>query len=116
MQRVVQIGHLLIGAVDRQRVLDQVVGADREEIGFAGQRVGGERRARHLDHRAERRQCLRHRHAAAAQPAGHLLHRLAGAADLADGRDHWQEHPHRPFIGGAQHRRELRIEQAAFPQ
>ena len=32
MQRVVQVRHLLVGAVDGQRVLDQVVGADGEEI------------------------------------------------------------------------------------
>jgi hypothetical protein len=88
----------------------------RSIASVAGERVGGERRARHLDHRAERRQFLRHRDAAAAQPAGHLLHRLAGAADLADGRDHRQQDSHRAFIGGTQHRRELRVEQAAFPQ
>jgi hypothetical protein len=32
MQRVVQVRHRVVGPVDRQRVLDQVVGADRQEV------------------------------------------------------------------------------------
>jgi len=60
VQRIVEIGDLLVGAVDRQRVLDQIVGADGKEIRFAGECVGGQRGAGHLDHRAERRQLVRH--------------------------------------------------------
>src|SRR6185437_5798353 len=32
MQRIVKMRHLLVAAVDRQRVLDEIVGPDREEI------------------------------------------------------------------------------------
>jgi hypothetical protein len=32
VQRVVQVRHRLVGAVDGQRVLDQVVGADGQEV------------------------------------------------------------------------------------
>ena len=37
-----------------RQVLDQVVGADREEVRFGRQQVGGQRRRRHLDHHAGR--------------------------------------------------------------
>src|SRR6516165_10652389 len=52
MERVVEMRHLLVAAVDRQRVLDQIIGADREEIGLGGERVSGQCGTRHLDHRA----------------------------------------------------------------
>ena len=35
MQRLVPIRHAVVGAIDRQRVLNQVVRADREEVHFA---------------------------------------------------------------------------------
>ena len=56
VQRIVEMGHLLLAAVDGERVHGEIVGADGEEIGLLRQRVGGQRRARHLDHHAERRQ------------------------------------------------------------
>ena len=43
MERVVEIGDLLVAAVDRQGVLDQVVGADGEKIRFRRERVCGQR-------------------------------------------------------------------------
>src|SRR6185437_13518762 len=49
MQRIIEMRHLLVAAIDGKRVLDEVVGADGEEIGLGGERVGGERRARNLD-------------------------------------------------------------------
>ena len=39
MQRIVQVRHRVVGAVDGQRVLDQVVGADRQEIELAQERA-----------------------------------------------------------------------------
>ena len=32
VQRVVEVRHRVVGAVDGERVLDQVVGADRQEV------------------------------------------------------------------------------------
>jgi hypothetical protein len=37
VQRLVPIRHPLVHAVNRQRVLDQIVGADREEVDLAGE-------------------------------------------------------------------------------
>ena len=85
VQRVVEIGDLLVAAVDRERVLDEVVGADGEEIALAGERVGGERRARHLDHHAQRRQRvgdLARRAASAAAPPAAIASRTR--ADLGE--------------------------------
>ena len=47
-----------VAAVDGEGVLDEIVGAEGEEIGLGGERVGGERGAWDLDHDAERRQLL----------------------------------------------------------
>ena len=45
MKGLVEAGDVLVVAVHGQRVLDQVVGADREEVDLPRQRVGHERRA-----------------------------------------------------------------------
>jgi hypothetical protein len=82
---------MVVAAVDRERVLNEVVGADREEIRLGGERVGGERRPGHLDHRAERRQRLGKPHPAPSEASRNLLYRFANPADFARGRDHRQE-------------------------
>ncbi len=53
MQRLVVIGHPIVGAIDGQRVLDQIVGADGEEVDIGGEQVRGQRRRRDLDHRTD---------------------------------------------------------------
>ena len=50
---VVQVRHGFVGAVDGQRVLDQVVGADRHEVEVPQEAVKHQRGGRHLDHRAD---------------------------------------------------------------
>ena len=52
MQRLVQIRDMLVVAVDRQRVLDQVVGPDREEIDFGCEFIRQDGGRRDLDHHA----------------------------------------------------------------
>ena len=54
MQRLVQARHALVGAIDRQAVLNQIVRADREEVHFARQQIRGVRGRRHFDHHADR--------------------------------------------------------------
>src|SRR4051812_32945022 len=52
MQRIVQVGDRVVRAVDRQRVLDEIVRPDRQEIELAreyAERKGGRR---HLYHPA----------------------------------------------------------------
>ena len=46
-------GHAAVGPVDGQAVLDQVVGADAEEVRLGGQQVDGQRGGGHLDHDAD---------------------------------------------------------------
>ncbi len=54
VQRLVEVGHVAVLPVDGQRVLDEVVGADAEEVGLLRQPVGDPRRAGRLDHDAHR--------------------------------------------------------------
>ena len=56
MEEIVEIRHTRVVAVDRQQVLGQVVGADREEIDLARQFAGLINGCRDLDHHADRRQ------------------------------------------------------------
>ena len=68
VQRIEQMRHLLVAAVDRERVHRQVVGPDGEEVADLREGVGRKCRARHLDHGADRRQRVGDRRAAAHQP------------------------------------------------
>jgi len=43
VQRLVQIRDPIVRAIDGQAVLDQIVRADAEEVGFRGDDVRGER-------------------------------------------------------------------------
>jgi hypothetical protein len=52
--RVVEIRHLLVAPIDRQRVLDQVVGADRHEVDLPDERIEHDHRRRRLDHHPHR--------------------------------------------------------------
>mgnify|MGYP003694148071 CR=1 FL=1 len=52
MQGIVQVRHRVVGAIDGKRVLNQVVGADRQEVEPLRERADGEHRRRYLDHPA----------------------------------------------------------------
>ena len=54
MQRVVQVRHGLVCAVHGERVLDEVVGADRQEIELFQERAHREHGGGDLDHPAHR--------------------------------------------------------------
>ncbi len=54
MQRVVEVGHGAVGAVDGEGVLNQVVGADRKKIEPAQERPEHQRRRGNFDHGADR--------------------------------------------------------------
>ena len=54
MQRFVQIGHMLVAAIDGQAVLDEIVGADGEKIDLLGQQIGDQSGRRSLNHDADR--------------------------------------------------------------
>ena len=61
MHRLVQVGHVLVLAIGGERVLDEIVGADAEEVAFGGDVIGREHGARRLDHRSDRRAARRRR-------------------------------------------------------
>src|SRR3546814_9115349 len=86
MQRVVEVGHALLAAVDGEGIHGEVVGAYGKEIGRLRQRVGGQGSARHLDHDADRRQRIGNSHDAAGEAPGGFLQLLAHGAPLARGR------------------------------
>ena len=53
MGRLVEMGDLLVHAINCQRVLNQIVGPDTEKIYLAGQHVSRYGGAWDLDHRAD---------------------------------------------------------------
>src|SRR2546426_773055 len=53
MRGIVEVGDAAVATVDGQQVLDQVIGADAEEIAFFRQQFAGEGGAGDLDHRAD---------------------------------------------------------------
>jgi hypothetical protein len=79
------LGHVGVLAIGGQRVLDEVVGADREEIATGGDGVGVQRSRGHLDHRADKR----------IRSAGR--NRVAGAMG---------DRPHRLDLGCLRHHRD----------
>ena len=59
IQRVGQRGQLVVAALGRQRVLGEVVGADREEVDVRGEGRRLQRGGRHLDHDPDAQSCGR---------------------------------------------------------
>ena len=53
MKRIGLFGELRMAAVHRERVLRQIVRADREEIDFARERFGNQRGSGYFDHHAD---------------------------------------------------------------
>ena len=53
VQRVVEVCHRIVGAIDGERVLNQVVGPDRQKIQPPREGLQRERRGRDLDHAAD---------------------------------------------------------------
>ena len=83
VQRIVEIAHLVVDAVDGDGVLDEVVGPDGEEVEPAGEDVGADRGGRHLDHRADRHRRI------VALVAGVELPPCSRARSAAPGRARW---------------------------
>ena len=77
VQRVIEVRHGIVGAVDRQGVLDQVVGADGQKIQVLGEGVHRQRRGGNFDHAADRDAGIE----------GHAFRRqlLLGVADQVQG-------------------------------
>jgi hypothetical protein len=115
MERLVEVGHILVAAVDGEGVLDQVVGADGEEIDLVREAVGHQGRGGHLDHDAERHVGIERHPLPAEIVADRFDHRLR-PAQLGQTAHHRQHHPHLAMRAGAEDAAQLRPEHVLMPQ
>ena len=109
MQPVLPGRQACVAAVHRQRVLSQIVGADREKIDVRSQLVGHERGRWNLDHDAQ----LDGRHA---QFPPLLLHQFPGLLQLADVADHGKHDLQIAIRRSPQNRAQLFAEQVQMGQ
>ena len=100
----------LVRAVDGQRVLDEVVRADREEIDFLGEDLGLEGGRRHLDHDADRDVVVVF-DALVLEVLGDVADDALGLAKFGDVGDQGKKHLDVAGDGGAEDRADLRLEQ-----
>jgi hypothetical protein len=54
VQRRIQLGHPLVGPIDGQAVLNEIIRAEREKVCLASEQIGAVSRRRNLDHDADR--------------------------------------------------------------
>ena len=54
LQRMPQMRDVIVLPIGGEGVLDEIVGADAEEVDFAREQIGGHRRARRFQHDPER--------------------------------------------------------------
>ncbi len=112
MQRVVGDGDRGVVAVGGQRVLHEVVAAQREEVAGVRDLAGHHHGGGDLDHRAQRH-LLGDRESLALQRAPCRGDQFVDLHDLLHRGDHRQQNAHRPVGRGAQHRAQLHHEVAA---
>ena len=115
MQGLVEVGHPAVAPVHGQGVLDEVVGADAEEVAFGGQQVGHQHRRRGLDHDAQVEVRVVGQPLAGQFRRG-LGHDLLGLAQLLDAGDHGEHQRARPAGRRAQDGPDLGLEQGAVGQ
>ena len=86
LERRREVGEGRVGPVGGERVLDEVVGADAEEVGHLGEAVGHERGRRDLDHhaRAARRTARRPPRGHARRPGGSSRPRAATTSSTVE--------------------------------
>jgi hypothetical protein len=109
------VGHGLVHPVNGQRVLDQVVGADGEEVHVLGQQIGDGHRRGHLDHDTHLHLGVE-RVPSGAQLLFDLLQHLLGLQQLAHPGDEGEHHPHLTVGRGPQDGPQLGLEQPALPE
>ena len=114
MQRLVEMRHALVGAIDGKTALNQVVGADGQKIGLGREQIGRECGRRHFDHDADLERPGRH------SPRLNFLARLgqhaARLAQLLDARHERKHHAQIAVRRGAHQRAQLRAQQLAALQ
>ena len=108
MQRIVEVGDVFVGTIDGQRVLDQVIGTDRNEVEPAQEQADRQRGRRHFNHAADL-DVLVERDLLAAQTRLRLLKRRQGLVDLMRVRKHRNQDPDLADLGHAQNRAQLML-------
>ena len=106
MGRLIKVGDFLVHPVHRQRVLDEVVGADAEELEALGQRIGDDRGRGGLDHGADF-QVFVEGHALLAQFLLVFLDQGIGLIELVQAGDHGVHHLDVALGAGAEDGAEL---------
>ncbi len=109
MGRLIKMADPFVQPVDRNRVLDEIVGTDAEEIDLPREYVGDDRRARDLDHRADFH-VLVERDPFVAQLLAALLKDPVGAPQLIHPGDHRVHHAHVSDGAGSQNGAQLGLE------
>ena len=115
MDGVVQVGHVSVAAVDGHGVLDEVVGADAEEIDLFGDGVGHDGCRGHFDHDAHG-DALLVGQSVVFQRLGGFGDQPFGFDDLLDMGDEGQQDAYLSVVGGAQDRAQLGAEHLGFLQ
>ena len=111
MEWLVQIRDAIVRAVDGQAELDQIVGADGEEVHFRRQQIGDERGGRDFDHRADLDPRGVGLTGTAPAEAGHDVGKNHPClAHFFDGRDEREHDAQRPVRRGAHQRPHLRAQ------
>src|SRR6266704_5652095 len=109
MCRFVEMRHALVHPINRDRVLNEIVRADAEEIDFAREKIRGDRGARDLDHRTDFHLVVE-RMPFAAQFLFALINELHRLSDFTNARYHREHHPYIAGCTGAQDGAELHFE------
>ncbi len=115
MQGVVEVRHGIVGAVDGQGVLDQVVGADGQKIQLLGEALHHERGGRNFDHAADLDAFIVGRMLGVQAFLGGL-DVVQGLVQLRQRTQHRDQHLHAAVVRGAQDRAQLRMKQVRLGQ
>ena len=108
--RPVGIGHLFVHPVHTEKVLDEIIRADREKIGFAGKLLSDFHDGGHLDHGPEGRGCMMGKPLPLKDMQA-LHDQFPGAGEFIQRRDHRKHDPQTWGIGaGTQDRAHLLAE------
>ena len=104
------MGDAIVAAVDRQQILDEIVGADAEELAMARQEVDRGRRARNLDHAAHFHLLVK-LHLAFPEFLLRFFQNCIGARQLVHAADHRIHHAHPSKRAGPEDGPQLLLEQ-----
>ncbi|MNC26093.1 hypothetical protein D3C75_742110 [compost metagenome] len=110
MIRIIQAGHGFVHPVHRQGILDQIIGADAEELDLFRQQIRHHHRCRHFDHNAHRRVVLK-RLVLLDQLFFGLLQNFVSLPHLIHRRDHGIHDPDIAVQGCPENRLQLGFEQ-----